>query len=382
MTRTYANGLIQTTTSLDMACTLGWDTLIGAFDLYLSSPWLRVEQRIAALPPTYLIGEDNGNPVLGLTCHVLGTETPAWPFARIDAFFLRLLKEAGCANSDTEQVLRRTLPTILCGGRRPGHTRLLLAPLLNETARRRCVCQTLNEVSVFGQSNGAASLSFLFIDENDQVLREVLREEGFIEFKSAVPSRMTVPVDFEHYLQRFSKHRRCSIQAERKILQEAGITYQALPLTPALIEKILPLELALNEKYGTLFPATEAARLHHAVADVMGDSVQVLTAQQGGKIRGFMVLVRQGNTLFGRQAGFDYEFQGHLPLYFGLVFYAAIEYANQVGATSIEYGISSEKAKASRGCEQRQQYGYVKVFDKDDHNRVSELLQALTEKGK
>jgi len=377
MIKQPANVLIQTTTSLAEACSLGWDNLVGAFDLYLSSPWLQVEEHIAALPPNYLIGECNSKPAMGLTCHILGIDTPAWPFARIDAFLLRLLKEKEGVTDDIEQILMKTLPTILCGGRRPGHTRLLLAPGLDETTQRQCVHQILNEAKVFGRHNGAASLSFLFVDEDDQVLRETLIEDGYAEFKSAVPSRLDVPVDFAHYLQRFSKHRRWSIQAEQKTLQEAGITYQALPLTPMLIEEILPLELSLYKKYGTLFPATEAARLHHAVAQVMGDDAQVLTAQQGGKIRGFMVLVRRGNTLFSRQAGFDYEFQGHLPLYFGLVFYAAIKYASQVGASSIEYGISSEKAKASRGCKQRQQYGYIKVFDKDNHKLVSEVIEKL-----
>jgi len=376
----YANSLIQATTSLDEAVMHGWDELIGTFDLYLSSSWLRVEEQIAALSPTYLIGGYEGKPTIGLTCHALGSETPAWPFARIDAFLLRLLKGRGNVTDDTQHVLSRTLPTILCGGRRPGHTRLLLAPELDETTQRQEVQQIINEAEVFGFDHGAASLSFLFVDESDQVVRDMLLENGFAEFKSAIPSRMAVPTNFEDYLRRFGKRRRWSIQAEYKSLQEAGITYEVLPLTEALIEDILPLEQALNEKYGTLFSATEAARLHHAVAEVLGERVQVLTAQQGGKIRGFIVLVRQGNTLFGRQAGFDYEFQGqkHLPLYFGLAFYATIEHAAQVGATYIEYGVGSEQAKALRGCEQRQQYGYIKVFDSSDHKRVSESIQVLT----
>jgi len=53
------------------------------------------------------------------------------------------------------------------------------------------------------------------------------------------------------------------------------------------------------------------------------------------------------------------EDQGSLPLYFSVLFYAAVEYAARIGVRQIEYSISS---KASRGCVTLRQYGYLKLL--------------------
>lgn len=368
---------IQASTSLQEVRSQGWDELVGEFDLYLSTPWLRVEENIASLPPIYLTAKIGDRLSAGLTCYALGPDTPAWPFARIDAFIARLFRESGRECEAVSSRLSRTLPTLLCGGRRPGHTRLLLAPELDEDARRMLARHLLCEAERLARQRDAASLSFLYVDEDDHVLRQALSEAGFAEFPSAIAARMQVPTDLDQFLGQFSGHRRRRIQKERRVLQEAGVEYRALPLTKEVIKEILPLELALYAKYATEFPPVEAARLHHAVAEVMGDRVQVLASLQNGKICGFVVLVRWGDTLFGRQGGFDYASQGRLPLYFGLAFYASVEYAIKVGARYIEYGIGSEGAKASRGCDLRQQYGYVKVFNSRDHAAVRRLLEEL-----
>jgi hypothetical protein len=366
---------IKTSTSLRDVCEMGWDALVAGGDLYLASPWLRVEERIAPVQPTYLLSQVEGRLAAGLTCYRLGPDTPPWPFARIDAFITRLLKEAGHDATAAEPLLKRTLPTLLCGGRRPGHTRLLLAPHLDDIARRERTTHVLEAVEESGQHRGAASLSFLYIDEDDRITRDVLRERGYIEFPSARASRLTVPASFDQYLEDLPVKRRSAVRTERQKLEAAGITYHTRPLTEDLIQEILPLELALYAKYETEFPPHEAAKLHRTVAEVLGDRVQVLTAEHDGKIRGFVVLIRWQDTLYARQAGFDYEFQGNLPLYFGLIFYATLEYAIAHGARFIEYGIGSEQAKVYRGCHVRQQYGYVNVFNAADHAALRGILE-------
>jgi predicted N-acyltransferase len=265
----------------------------------------------------------------------------------------------------------------LCGSRRPGHTRLLLRPELDEATRRELARQALHEAEALAHERGVASLSFLYVDEDDRLLRDALIESDYLEFPSATAARLDVPLDFDGYLQRFERERRRTIQKERKKLAAAGIAYRALPLTEELIETILPQELALYDRYGTEFPAADAARLHRSVAALLGERVQVLTAQQDGQIRGFVVCIRWRNTLFGRQVGFDYAFQGRLPLYFGLGYYALVEYAAAQGVRHIEYGIGSERAKALRGCALRQQYGYVKALTPAGHTAVERALEEL-----
>lgn len=381
MNGSYNLATIETGTSLRDMCAAGWERLVGDTDLYLSPGWLGVEEQISSLTPTYLLATIDRRAAAGLTCYLLGADTPAWPFARIDAVLARLLAERSHPDTCAESLLPRLLPTLLCGGRRPGHSRLLLRPDLDEDDRGELVQQMLETAEEVGAQGGAASLSWLYVDDNDRLLRSALSERGYAAFPSAIASQLIVPPDFDYYLRSFQKSKRDTIRNERKKLAAAGIEYRARPLSEELISQILPLELALYEKYGTLFPPADAQRLHQAVSQLLGEQAQVLTAEQGGKVRGFIVLVRCGQTLFVRQCGFDYEFQGRLPLYFGLLFYAAIEYASAVGAHVLEYGISSEQAKASRGCQQRQQYGYVKVMRPEDHAAVCQLLMPLSQAG-
>src|SRR5579884_78507 len=245
MNATQTEFQLQASTSLQAVRSQGWDELVGSFDLYLSTPWLSVEERIASLPPTYLTGKIGDRLSAGLTCYALGPDTPAWPFARIDAFIARLFREAGRECKAASALLSRTLPTQLCGGRRPGHTRLLLAAGLDEDTRRMLARHLLGEAERLARQREAASLSFLYVDEEDHVLRQALLAAGFAEFPSAIAARMQVPADLDHFFGQFSGHRRRRIQKERRVLQEAGIEYRALPLTKEVIEEILPLELAL-----------------------------------------------------------------------------------------------------------------------------------------
>lgn len=368
---------LRLSTSLPAIRAAGWDDLAGAFELYVSTSWLSVEERIASGPVTYVLGLREGHLLAGLPCYVLGPETPPWPFARVDAFIARLFKERGRDVAPVAAKLARALPTVLCGGRRPGHARLLLSQGLDGAERRQLAGAVLEEAESFAKSSGAASVSFLYVDEDDRELREALQERGYAEFPSAIASRLAVPPDFDMYLQELGADRRNMVRRERKRLGAAGIEYGAQPLSEALLAEILPLELALCAKYGVEFSPADATRLHRAVAAEMGEQAQILTAQRDGKVRGFLVLIRWRDTLFGRQAGFDYEFQGDLPLYFGLIFYAAIEHAIRVGARHIEYGLGSEQAKALRGCVQRRQYGYLKAFEPEAHAALREVLAMM-----
>lgn len=65
--------------------------------------------------------------------------------------------------------------------------------------------------------------------------------------------------------------------------------------------------------------------------------------------------------MYARQAGFDYEAQGRLPLYFGLVYYELLRTAMAEGLTHIHYSTGSDRAKLLRGCVPRRQIAYVKA---------------------
>lgn len=367
---------VRASASLEDAVAAGWESLVDDFELYASLPWLRVEQRLSAEQRLYLVGVADGVPFAGLTAHVFDHGTPPWPFARIDAVLRRVVHDAGAATD--QHVFEHLLPTVLLGGRRPGHTRLLVAPHLDEPGRRAVARTMLDAAERLAAERGLASLSWLYVDEHDQLLRDALADAGYLEFGSAIASNLAVHGSFDGYMKSLVSHKRSNILRDQRQLAAAGIRYDVRPLTPELIEAILPLETSLYEKHGTLFPPDEARRLHAAVAAELGDDAQALVGLGDDAIRGFVMLLRRGDMLYARQVGFDYEFQSNqrnVPLYFGVLFYAAVEYAARIGASRIEYGISSEKAKASRGCMTRRQYGYVKLLDAHAHAALANELR-------
>jgi hypothetical protein len=82
-------------------------------------------------------------------------------------------------------------------------------------------------------------------------------------------------------------------------------------------------------------------------------------------LRGYAAFIRIGATLYSRDTGYDYAWQGGLPLYFELLYYRAIELAARLGVTEINYSYGSDETKLSRGCELLPRVGYVKAFDQD-----------------
>jgi len=95
----------------------------------------------------------------------------------------------------------------------------------------------------------------------------------------------------------------------------------------------------------------------------LADAGVALTAEQGGKIRAHIVTMRWDDHLILRSAGFDYEFKGKLPLYYGLAFYHVVEYALATGVREVSYSIESTAAKRSRGCRLVDEYGLARGLD-------------------
>jgi uncharacterized protein len=369
--RSLSGSTVEVTlcSSLDDAVAAGWKALVPDSELYASEPWLRIEGRLIAERRSFLVGVAEGAPAAGLTAILFDRADPSWTFARVDAVLRRLQQERSTPDTPApaDDLFTETLPNLLLGGRRPGHTRLLVAAHLDEPARRAAIDAVLQAAAQLARQSGAASLSLLHVDEDDQLLRQALAEAGYAEFPSAITSSLVVPASHEEYVESFPSRRRTMIRRDRRRLHEAGITYEVRPLSHELIEEILPLEIGLYEKHGNVFPPDDARRFHALVLEDMGADVRVLVALGGGAVRGFVVLVRKGDVIHTRQCGFDYDFQGNLPLYFGVLFYETMEHARRVGVGRIEHGIGSEEAKASRGCVQRRQYGYVRMLDPAAH---------------
>lgn len=359
----------------------GWDDrLLRSSDFYQSSTWLKAVEGFSALPRFYLVAtDDRGQALAGLTAHLMTRDAPPYTFYRLDIVLPRLAampdrQARGFVGvRDREPLV--LMPHLLLGGRQAAHSRLLLADGLAAAERAEATAALLDETEkTVATSVGARALAFMFVDSDDWLLPE-LASRDYLAFLHASAGVMEIDfTSFDGYLQRFSAHRRRRINSELRSFAAAGVTFSHRRLADVM-DEITPLGMALESRYGpTDSSVDEARRGYEIVSETVGEAAVVLTAEQGGKIRGFAVGLHWQDALVLRKAGFDYEFKGKLPLYYGLIFYHVVNYALARGLRRVFYSIESTDAKRSRGCRIVDEYGLVRGLDDAANDALVQVL--------
>ncbi|MEV6394800.1 GNAT family N-acetyltransferase [Streptomyces sp. NPDC051907] len=360
--------VLRETTRVDDVLALGWEDLLRSEDLFLGGDWLRVAQQTAGAPMRYLAlcepdGERAaraGGPDAALAT-ALATEESPWVLGRPDT----LLQFSAEAERDGAAELlaalpgtpaQALLPSLVCGGRHMGRSRVLRAPAAGRAAAERLVARA-EEIAA---EHGAASVAFPFVEGGDELLREILAARGYRSHLSGRYSSLPLtPEGFEGYLLRLSAKRRRRVRTERRKIAEAGVEMRLEPLRPELIPRLGLLEEQLMAKYGIAWKAAQTEEVLRETAANFGDDALVTLAVGDGEIRGFGTLLRFRDHWYARQAGFDYAYQQRLALYFETLYYFPVDKAAEHGVTAIHYGLGSEEAKLSRGCAAEDQFAYV-----------------------
>lgn len=372
--------ILTTAAELDRC---GWDDrLLRSSDFYQSSRWLRAVEGFSSLPRFYLVAtNDRGQALAGLSAHLMTRDAPPYTFYRLDLVLPRL---AAMPDRDARGIVGvrgreplALMPHLLLGGRQAAHSRLLLADGLSAAQRADATAALLETTEkTVAASVGARALAFMFVDSDNWLLSE-LAGRGYLAFRHASAGVMEIDfTSFDGYLQRFSAHRRRRINSELRSFAAAGVTFSQARLADVL-DEITPLGMALESRYGpTDSSVADARRGHEIVSETMGEGAVVLTAEQDGQIRGFVVGLHWQDALVLRAAGFDYEFQGKLPLYYGLIFYHVVNYALARGLRRVFYSIESTQAKRSRGCRIVDEYGLVRGLDDEAADALRQVLGA------
>jgi uncharacterized protein len=352
----------QLATAADLARDAAWDALLHDEDFHLSRRWLTVAERTTAAPFRYFLHE-RGRSLRGALPTVLADADAPWVLARPDTLLTACAAEGMPGAADvlhavgTPSIL---LPSLVCGGRHMGRSRLLRAdPQDDATAHG-----LLDRAEAHARATGAASVAFPFVGEHDTVLCGVLAARGYLRHASGRYSSLALPPGgLDAYLAALPGKRRRRAQADRRQLAEAGVSSSLAPLDVRDIPRLAVLETALLAKYGLDWtPASTEAALH-GIVEVLGEDALVSQVTGAGEIRGYAVLLRFRDQWYSRQTGFDYAYQGRLPLYFEALYYRPAEEAPGHGVTAIHFGLGSEEAKRSRGCTAETQYAYVLPLD-------------------
>ncbi|MFE0194647.1 GNAT family N-acetyltransferase [[Kitasatospora] papulosa] len=342
----------------------GWNSLLGAEDFFQTPRWLAVQEVNSGTAMDFLVRERGGAPVAGLVTAWADT-SGAWLLARPDAMLRRALEQevpeaAGVLRDVAGGDPDRLLPSLVCGGRHLGRTRTLASPDATEDD----LSALLDRAEAMAADRGAATVCFPHVDVRDTSLTGLLESRGYRHHPSDHYAWLDIPSGgFEQFVEEMSAHRRRRVRLERRALAEAGVEVNVEPLTQALCPRLGELDANLLRKYGNPASDEGSARMIGRIAEIMGDDVLVSVARQHGSIIGFGMVLRSRargeEQWYGHRAGFDYEAQGKLPLYYDVLYYQVLDAAAKEGATVLHAGIGSVKAKLARGCQASEQRSYL-----------------------
>ncbi len=332
---------------------VGWDAMWGPRRFYASSGWLRVAADTADHHPFYLLGAA-GATRYALPCYPIGPTSP-FPFCRVDRVLGRVI--------DDPELTARLLPSLLLGARNPGHAGFGVAQAPSSDQVEVAVDTLAASAEREASERGLSSVAMLYVDEGDTVTRRGLARRGYQAFEHTAASLLTVPPGGrDGYLAMLEPRDAGTARREMRKLGAAGIGYDTVEPTEAVLAEVDVLERQLNRKYGGTYDDDAVARLRHRMAGAL-DGLFVARARLSGRTVGSLLAIRWRDEIYARTVGFDYEAIGTLPVYFGLLFYHLVAYAQAEGVRVISYATGTQDAKRRRGCVPIPQYAYVKPLD-------------------
>ncbi|NIJ14278.1 hypothetical protein FHU38_004622 [Saccharomonospora amisosensis] len=312
-----------------------------AAHLYDTPEWFRVETASGTRPLLAWAASEAGGVAYATLCTSHASD-PAWPYARADLF----LREMAV----TEAPASGMLPSVLVGGRRPGHSSIVVNAAGAD--REAIVERLMNTVRDHAVSEGYSSLLLSFVDES--VATDLARGAGLpsLRFPSAPSWSLRLPGNsFDDWFGSLGRKVRFNEKATMRKLADFGFEWRELRETD--IDWIVPLELAQYRKHGHDYGSVAARRLHEAYLAVLGDRAWIAFAVDGrGQRAGFVSLIRHGERAWARQVGLGDEHAG-VPLYFGLVYHAVIRWAYQTGVRELDFSVTADEVKRKRGASPR-----------------------------
>ena len=352
-----------------------WDDTVHQRAFYASARWVSVAAETLSGPAWYLLYRPAGQAglVASVPCYEIGEDSP-FRLCRASTILRRVLTASGPGQGNNDradgELPDLLMPSLFVGGRNPGHTRLGTRSCPPEQAEAASN-ELIGAAESIAAERGLASVSVLYVDEDDHLLRKVLKQRGYAGFQHGEAAWLDVPGgSFTDYTANLSRKRRETVNADLRDLRLGGVTYQDVPLADAPAGALVALMGNLSAKYGAGFQAQSTRQQLDVIGRHFGPDATAVLALVGGQLCGSVVTLRWRDSLSLKFTGFDYQVKGTVPVYFGLLFYHLIEYAQANSVTRIFYSTGSGPTKRSRGCTLTGQYAYLKLRDRRAQARL------------
>ncbi|MFF0456631.1 GNAT family N-acetyltransferase [Nocardia africana] len=302
--------------------------------------------------PRWLIGYVDGHPQVGLHTRLM-TEPPTESRYDIAAILRGDIPSPQPRTIDLRAPAPESLyPAVTA--LLPGYTCVPAGPGATDPAVLTHTVQALHE---WAGRHGARSVSFLYVPERHHLLNATLAECG------ARPVQLyptcVMPVDFpdiEGYLAQLPRPRRRDLLRLLRRIDESGMTLGEDDLSEVR-DEVLELRLGLLRKYHSADDrGAQAATLDRIVEQYPAEDRVVTTVRRDGRIAGFTLSLRHGDSLRSLWCGHEPDAYG---TYFVMVFHELVAAALRRGVTSIDYGTLKWREKTSFGCRLEQLAGYT-----------------------
>ncbi|MFE7318741.1 GNAT family N-acetyltransferase [Streptomyces sp. NPDC057555] len=201
----------------------------------------------------------------------------------------------------------------------------------------------------------------LYVDQDEQALRQALVKRGYVEVLAAGNSVLDVPEGgFDGYVETLRSKDRRTVRREIRNLQPTGITFRTADIAD-VVKDVAGLSAALDAKHGLPYNP----ELHSKILLSQGEDLNryhrvVVAERPNGTIAGFLVCFIKDGVLYPKMSGYDPQNEGEEYTYFNLGYYEMVRQAQAAELHTIEYGTEAYQAKVIRGCRIRRLYSYIK----------------------
>ena len=242
------------------------------------------------------------------------------------------------------------------------------------------ICRIRHSIKLFGDSD---LVMIKDLTDNQKEAAAVLRRFHFRRFETEPNMILRFEPgwrNFDDYLRDMRSAYRIRIRRTIENLETSGVILESLgpEQVKTKAAEIYDLYLQVHE-HQKLRLVTIRPQWIPALAESFGNDFRTVIARrkEGGKLLGFVNVIRDGNSAYGLYIGFDRATATKgVPLYLGLV-YAAVGQAIEMGAEQISLGRTALGPKAQIGAKAQTMYGYLRHRNRALNLAVPSILALL-----